>query len=501
VDLCPFGDEPVLCTSLDTGTVCPVNLDHKRAYGYVVLVALAGLIGFEAHELEPVAIALVTLAPLASHARHVGLRHMLTEPSSATIIVWFYIAVFPLRALVIAASGYDDVYLARGVVPSNSLVAELLLASFATTALIEAYYFVLGPLKPQPIAKDQLPLPPAVVRFAFLLSGLALVSLVGVIATYGGIGAAHAALLQHSVAATLQGKTSLSESAFELFAAPSVWAASYVAINRQAAKHIRVTLGAAAGLVILGALIVYGSRLNALLGLMGVWVVLYYSGRRLSTGRVLAALVVAVLVSQPILSERAGGIKARESTLEKYSRIVGYGELDVALAIRQEPDTIRQKFDDPNRWLELPEYFVPSFIWHNRPILFANRLGLYVGEELGNVNDATIGLPSTYVTEGWLLGGWIPTLIISLVFGAFLGWGRKRLVSSPTPSAAAVLTYCFMVTLGWTYYKDGDLVPTIVGQTRTAVYLGLLLLVTGVIGVRARRPKPIYNPQPARVTS
>jgi hypothetical protein len=128
-------------------------------------------------------------------------------------------------------------------------------------------------------------------------------------------------------------------------------------------------------------------------------------------------------------------------------------------------------------------------LWHGRPNLNARRFGLYVARDLGTANDQATGFPATYIIEAWLIGGWPATLAVSILFGAFLGWARRRLVGSVAiPSPAAVLIYCFVVTLGWTYYKDGDILSTVVGQTRTAVYLGLLMLVTGVLGHHRASP-------------
>ena len=451
---------------------------------YAVGIMVALLIGVESSHLYAVVIGLVTLAPLVSHARHVGWRHVLSEPSAATIIVGFYLAIFPLRALVIAASGYGDVYLAHGAVSPGDLVSVLLLASLATTALVESYYLALGQRTPQP-EPNQRPSQHGAVALATVLTSVALLALVGVLAQYGGIKGAQAAFLAHNVVAALQGKTSIAESAWGVFAVPAVWAASYVAINRGAARWVRVLFGVAGAIIVLAALVVYGSRLSALLAAMGVWVVLYYSGRRIPARLILIMLPLAVLLSQPILSHRASSL-SHVSTIERLSRTAGYEALDVALAIYREPQQVRAQLDQPRRWLDLPAYYVPSFIWHGRPNLASRRYGLYVAQDLGTVNDQATGFPSTYITETWLMGGWPVTLLVSVLFGALLGWTRRHLVPSPLPSAAAVLTYCFIVTLGWTYYKDGDIVSTIVGQGRNAAYLGLLMFVTGVVGSRVR---------------
>jgi len=465
-----------------------LRYERQILWACALAVAVALLIGFESSHLSSIVVGLATLLPLFSHIRRVGLRDAFTEPSAVTIIVGFYFFIFPLRALVIAASGYGDVFLSRGAVSSGELVAVLLLASAATTALVESYYFVLGPrIAPQPPSPSAAPTYQGPVTLATVLVGISLLSLAGVVVQYGGLGAAQAALISHSTVAALAGNTSFAASGWAIFSVPAVWSAAYVAFDRGPPIWIRVSFAATAGLIVLAAIVVYGSRLSALLAAMGVWVVIYYSGRRIPTRLIFAILLLAILVSEPIVSERSTGSAVRLSTIERYSRIAGYGELDVALAVRRQPEAIRAELKQPQRWLDLPLYFVPSELWHGRPNLNARRLGLYVARDLGTANDQATGFPATYITETWLLAGWPGTLLVSIVFGGLLGWTRRRLVGSGAPpSAAAVLTYCFVLTLGWTYYKDGDILLTIIGQTRTAIYLGLLMFATGVLGQRTR---------------
>jgi hypothetical protein len=469
---------------LERATLCP----------YIIAVAGALLIGVESSRLPIIIVGLATLLPLFSHVRRVGLRDAFAEPSAVTIIVAFYLFVFPLRGLVIAASGYGETFLARGGVSSSETVAVLLLASLATTALVESYYFVLGPRVSAPsrpqLSSSGLP-PKGVVKLASVLVGASLLSLTGVIVQYGGVGAAQAAFLSHSTVGALQGNTSIPASGWAIFAVPATWCAACVAVSGGLPTWLRGFFALVTALIVLAAVVIYGSRLGALLALMGVWVVLYYSGWRIPTRLIIATLVLAILISEPIVSARATGPQQRLSAIERYSRIAGYDELDVALAVRREPQEIRTELMQPPRWLDLPLYFVPSVLWHGRPNLNARRLGLYVAQDLGTANDQATGFPATYITEGWLIGGWPVTLFMSILFGAFLGWTRRRLVGSATrPSPAAVLTYCFVVTLGWTYYKDGDILATVVGQTRNAIYLGLLMFATGVLGRRASPTRP-----------
>jgi hypothetical protein len=438
--------------------------------------------------LYPVAVGLLTLAPLVSHARHVGIRNVLGQPSVVTVIVWFYLAVFPLRGLMVAASAYNDLVFLRGPINGRDLASMLLLASASTTVLVESYYFLCKGRRPQPrVATEPADRHRAVVRLACLLSLLSLAGIFGVIVEHGGIAGARAAFLQHTVTAALQGNSSVFASAWQLFAVPSIWVSAYVVFNPGSSRTTRWSFGGIALLTIAGAIWIYSSRLSTVLGLVGVWVVFFYSGRRIPGKLIGIVLLLAVLLSQPILSTRQGRIdSSRVSTAERYSRIAGYGVLDTALAIQSQPGVIRHQLKNPNRWLDLPAYLVPSQLWHGRPNLNARRLVLYAARDVGAANDRASGLPSTYITEGWLLGGWAGALGLSVIFGLVLGWGTERLTRSRAPSPAAVLSLAFLVTSGWSYYESGDVVVSIVGQGRMAIYLLLLLWVTGV--VRRRDP-------------
>lgn len=441
-----------------------------------------------------VGIGLITLLPLASHARHVGVRNMLSEPNTITVIVGFYLFIFPLRGLVIALSKYTDVLHNRELVTGSELVSILLLASVATAVLVESYYLVCPyPSRRPPIATEPAEQHAAVVRLATLLIMITLMGLAGVLATYGGISGARAQFLKHTVTSALEGEANLASSVWADFAVPTVWCCAYVVFNKGSAKAVKFACATSAVIIIAAALVIYGSRLDTLLGLIGVWVIYFYSGRRIPARVILLALPVAVLLSLPILSERQSqtakhaAYVAHTSTIERLSQISSYGVLDVSLAVHNEPRQIRVQLTEPKRWLDLPGYFVPSVLWHGRPNLASRRLGLYTAQDFGTVNDQATGFPTTYITEGWLLGGWPGAIILSIMFGLAIGWAVRRLTQDSRPSPVAVLSLAFVVTLGWTYYKDGDLLSLIVGHVRQAVYLMVLLWLTGLIGDRQWR--------------
>jgi O-antigen/teichoic acid export membrane protein len=468
----------------------PSALRISRSGEAITLAGIGTLgaigLGILGDHLYALTIALLTLGPLISHGRHVGVRKILTEPSAITVIVWFYFFVFPLRALVVVLSGYSDLMYLRVPITSSDVVSMLLLASAATTVLVESYYFAYSRRAKLPtIAVRPAERHGPVVRLAAVLTTLSFAGLSGVIVAHGGLAGARAAFVQHDITAALQGKSTVFDSAWALFSVPAVWCCAYVVFNVGSRKWTRRVFAIAAVMILAAALEIYGSRLSALLALIGAWLVYFYSGRRVPARLVLVALGMAILLSQPILSARQSvNNQIRLSTVERYSRITGYGVLDVSLAIQRAPDRLRAEVRDPTRWLDLPAYFVPAALWHSKPNLAGRRLGIYTARELGNARDWATGLPSTYVTEGWLLGGWPGAIILSALFGSALGWAVRGLTRVDRPSPAAVLYLAFVVTAAWTYYKDGDLLETIVAQGRDATYLALLMWATGVIGPR-----------------
>jgi hypothetical protein len=462
------------------------------AAAVLVGVIAACAIGLFSSHLQAIPIALLSLLPVFAHVRHVGLRRALTEPTPAAFIVAFYVLVFPLRGLVMAASHYTDVLFGHSAVTARDLENVLALASIGTTLLIEGYYFTAGrkyPVAtPSRLRAEVLPCPMQVVRLAGLLAFIALVGLVLVISRYGGIGGAQAALLSHAKG-PLSSDTNPADSAWQLFAGPAVWCAAYVAANRATVGTLRLLFGGVAVVILAAMFVVYGSRLNATLALVGAWIVFHYSGGRVSVPLVLAIVPLFALLSLAVLSSRETTPAPRLPLIERYSRIAAYGVLDVSLAVSQEATTLRHDLSAPNRWLDLPGYLVPSALWHGRPDINARRLDVYVARAIGNQNDLNTGFPPTYLMEDWLLGGWPLLLVMSALGGIALGWLDKKLVGQGANlTAGRLFAYCFLVTAAFGYYKDGDILTSTVGDVRTALYLGVLLAVTGAWSVRLTSP-------------
>jgi hypothetical protein len=452
---------------------------------YVSAIVAAGVVGIAADDLAPALVGAATLLPVASLVRHTGVRGALTEPTPALFIVGFYVAVFPLRALVIAASGYDDLILPSGPLGAAKMVPLLLLASAGTTLLVESYYFMVrprGPFSP-PTPEDRWvnrSLSWHTVALSGALAFLAVAGLAGVLVRYGGISAAQSALLSHSKGALTASGASLTASAWELFAAPAVWCAACVALHRNAAMGTRTAFAGIGVLLLVAMLVVYGSRLEVVLGLIGVWIAFNQSGRRVPAWVVLAGLPVLVVVSAIVLSARETATARGETPAEHYSRILGYGVLDVSLLVWHEPDAVRSDLRQPNRWLDLPGYLVPAQLWPGRPDIDSQRLDVYVARAVGTQNDQETGFPITFLMEGWLLGGWLGALLLAALTGGLIGFadGKVRRVSAV--SVGGVLAQCFIATVAFGYYKDGDILTSFTGDFRQAVYLAILVAVTGV---------------------
>lgn len=474
-----------------------------------VLVVLACgaaiLVGASAGKGVAPLVALVTLLPLVSHVRWVGFRRAVTEPSAATIILVFYIFVFPLRGLVIAANDFTDVQAAPESVTSSELILMLVLASVATTVLVEAFHF----MRRRPsrggthiFAHDGGRVPTGIGTLAALLGVLALTAAVVQITRGQSLTGAAPDLLSHSKAASLTGSRSFIDSIWALFAVPAVWCVACAALAPGVGKSRQLVFAALGATLVLIQILAYGSRLSALLSLVGVWVIIYYSGRRIPVAAVLASIPVVILLSIPIVAQRPGGDLSGLPVVERYSQVASYGILDQALAVRQRPTDIKAKLTEAKRWMESPSYLAPSWAWPGKPNIEFRRMDLYVAQSLGNQNQQDTGYPTSYMTELWLYGGWPAVLLASALVGALLGGLHRKLVGSPAGdlSPASLIWYCFVVIAGFSYYKDGDIVISAVGDIRTGAYLAFLLLATGVWGAFGlRRPRPTTAPPGAPI--
>lgn len=420
----------------------------------------------------------LTLLPVVSHIRWVGVRDAISEPSVATVVVIFYMFVFPLRGLALALTNFTSVDLAANVIDTEELLSVLALVSVGTTAFVEGYHFTRRWWAGRSRSIIDGTLPRSAGAVAALLGILSLGALAQIILQQGGLAGANAAFLAHEKSASLAAR-SVGTSIWATVSIPAVWCAAVVAADGMKATSQRVACSGVAAIIVLAQLVVFGSRLSALLALLGVWAILYYSGRSIPSSLIVAALVVGVLGSVPVLSQRPGGLTPEASVSERISEITGYGVLDAALAIHQAPASVKSQLEDSQRWLDLPFYLVPRTLWPDRPDISGRRLDVYVAKTFGTTAQQDSGYPSTFMLEIWLYGGWPLVLGIALVVGGVAGVSHEALLSTSRRrhSALALIWYCFLLAYAFTYYKDGDVLMTLIGTTRNGVYLGGAMLV------------------------
>jgi hypothetical protein len=447
---------------------------------YAAATICAAMVGLASDHLYPAVIGMVTLLPVASHVRHVGWRHAVSDPSPIPFIVAFYLLFFPVRGLVVALAHEQDLSLPGLPVSSGALVFVLMLAAACTTTLVEAYYLT---RRWQPtLPRLSGPIGP-VVRLNYALSLISLAALAVEIRHDGGVGAARALYYSHSIARQLAGNaTASSTSAWSIFSVPAVWTSAAVLFNPKRATTAARAWAASSTVIILAMdLYIFGSRLSVTLGLIGAWIIFRYCGRRVPDLWLAVALVAGILLSQPLLSSRTTAL--RSSRAESLSRVAGYGVLDVMLAIHREPWLLQPAARNLHKWEVLPEYFVPAFLWPSRPNIALVSLGHLTAVDYGAAYDADTSFPATYITEAWLIAGVPGAIGLSLLFGAGLGYSVRKLVGRGALSQAALLVYCFVAVEAWDYFKDGNLLVTLVGDARAAIYLGALMWVFGAFGV------------------
>ncbi len=453
---------------------------------FIAGVAAAG-IGLVTNWLPAVAIGLITLLPLASHIRWVGARRALTEPSAVTIILFFYLTIFPLRGLVIAADGYTNVEFVLERVTANQLVQTLILAALATTAFVEAFHFCRNvDRRLRPVQKRTWDTQTSI-RVATLASVLGVISvaaLVAIIFQNGGIGGATAIFSGHSKVAYEEAKTTAT-SIWATISAPAVWCAAIVALDKNSKKIYKLALLVTVAIILVGELTIFGSQLSTVTALTGAWVVTHYLGHHVSVKAVLVAILAFFLISIPILNQRAQGHVSRATpTLARYSRLTGYAVLDISLAIRQQPTFVRNDLEDSERWSHLPAYlvpsFLPSFLRPSRANINSDRMDAYVVQSFGNTSQQASGFPASFITEWWLYGGWVTVLLIAGIFGGAIGILHRHFLDSRWLSPGSLLWGSLTVTAAFSFYESGDLLSSIVGDWRYVYSLGAVMWATGV---------------------
>ncbi len=266
--------------------------------------------------------------------------------------------------------------MARYQVSTGQLIYVLLTASLGTTLFVESYYLIVGrsslaswsrrALREVAMAPKGRLASRRLVWLAVALELLAMIALLEQVRRYGLAGARED-LSAHTKTAALASAGTSANSVWAIVADPAVWAAATVAVWPGVSRSKRATVTVGAVVLLLAQLIVYGSRLDLIVSLIGVWIVLYYSGKAVPAKWILATLPIFVILSIPIIAERKGGSTPQLPVVERISRIVGYEILDTALAIHQYPGPLRTDLENATRWLDGEEYLVPGFVWPGRP--------------------------------------------------------------------------------------------------------------------------------------
>lgn len=454
----------------------------------VVVAVLGG--AFAASSLGLMAaVAAVALAPPAAHVWRVGWRRAITEPTPAAIIVLFYLAVFPQRALTIALGGYEDVLFVPLPTDGQELAAVLLLASVVTTAIVLGFHT---------IAKDTRPgltltKPRPVAALGFALQGLALAALLGVLAENGGPSGVIASFASHDTELATAAR-STAYSLWITFAAPAIWGTALVMATPGVKRDARLLILLGGACICFAQIILFGSRLQMTLGLIGAWAVWYYAGRRVSPRAVAIAGLALVLVSIPVLANRGDGLTQRERlqpTHVRVSEIVGYGILDVSLAVQQRPERIERAWRCEECWTSLPWALIP---FGPEPNTRDQLHTIAIVRAFGAPNQQNSGFPASTVTEAWIAGGWVLAPFWGLGLGLLAGWFHTRLVGRSVVTAAGLMFYALVVANSFTIFKDGNLNGAVVLVWRTTLYLAVPMLLTGVwrpsLGRARRVPAP-----------
>ncbi len=466
-------------------------------------------IGYLSPWLSGVAVGLICLLPFFSHLHWVGYRRAFAEPSAVTVVLVFYVFVFPLRglSLVLGHFAYTEPIL-RGV-STRDVVTTLILASVATSLFVEAYHYFrharldAAPLRTTPRSESG-----SMVLLGAVFCVIVFGSLLLMIKQSGGIAGVKATYLSHSKTLALESK-SIATSLWTL-SVPAAWCAAYIMFDRHVLPILRLAALGILFLLLAATLVLFGGRLNALLMLIGVWTIFHHTVRPLSPGAITVSIILVIALSIPVLQQRAGGNPFSTTsfgipTYQRISQLTGYGVLDASIAVHQEPQQLRSAMLAPKRLSVGVAYIVPSWLWPNKPEFEDYRLDTLIARDFGTQYQQDTGYPSSYITEMRLYGGITAVLLASILFGILTAMLERFAVRQwHGGSPGALLWLCFVVTAAFSYWKDGDVLMTVVGFTKISLYLVAAMLAAGVrvtgglAGTRRHRGASLVRPlQPA----
>lgn len=452
------------------------SLSSRQALLWLVAGAGAVCTGIVVARVSAALVAVVALLPIASHIRWVGWRGAFREPSAISVILLFYIFIFPLRGLALYLQGGTAVSFLGQTVRDIDLALVLSLAGVGTLLFTESFHAA--------VAKAPVRRPAAPYSTSWGLHVVAcsvgvasLVALFLVVKTHGGIAGAQAVFYSHGKEAA-RTALSLGNSAWQTLSIPAGWFAAFVVLDRRAHPAVRALLFAILALILCSQVIIFGSRLDVLVILTGAWVFHHVLRGPLPKWVLAASVIAAIMGSIPLLSSRSGSeVSASRSfgvsTVEQLSRLTSYGVLEAAMAVRAQPEEIRAALSVPERWLAAPLYMIPAPVWPGKPRLDETRVDVLVAQNLGRYGQRNSGYPTTFMTEAWLLGGLGGLALVAIGFGWMAGALHRRTLA--WHSQYGVMLNCFVIATAFTYYKDGDLLLTFTSSVRAGIYLVALL--------------------------
>jgi hypothetical protein len=321
---------------------------------------------------------------------------------------------------------------------------------------------------------------------ALLLIGLAAVGLALLTLHNGGLAGVYAKYASHDKLAYLDTRDSLANALWNTFSVWGVWVAILVCADRGASAWSRLGFGTAALGLGLIQVMVFASRLYPVLMLLGGWICWHQLGRRIPLVALGVVAVVGIVGSVGLIQSRTHGLSGHGTTGTDLVRVAGYSVLDTTIAIRQRPADLRELVRQPDQWIQGPLYLLPHALRPGVAPLDSRRFDVYTASALGTgIQRLTTGLPAGFAAELWLLGGWGLVIVVVGALGLVCGLAQRglRRLSSGRPAAGALIGSAAITAL-FTFFKDGDLLVSMVNGVKTTAYLAILVALVGLLRTR-----------------
>lgn len=256
--------------------------------------------------------------------------------------------------------------------------------------------------------------------------------------------------------------------------------------NRTACRKPSRVLLMVLGLgLVAAAFFLFGSRKQLVAMVLGAAIVRHVSVARIRPRIVLLGLVVSVMLSVIVVTWRTG-VSVTQPLWEVVSGNLGHGVLDTASAIVAEPEILRNALATPERLSTPFVALIPRLVWPTKPLMNDTRLDVVVALGYGKRQWYDSGFPSSIAGEAYAIGGWAAVVFACFALGVVCGLCHTWISSSPsTPAAVAYAAFC--ISCLW-YFKDGDVVMSFTGATKTWLYVAVAL---ALAGVRIRRHRAV----------